>query len=391
MILLFGSGISKKAGLPMVSDITNRILSGREIARHSDSNYYLMKPFYGQDVDEYVEAITEFIGIIDKIIKDQFKEEDTSIDYEKLYEYLDQIVTHESYPIKTPLITPFALDLKEKSRKIIFELEKKSGIPIDYFGFLFECLNFISDVTWHLLNGKTESLEYLKWLANIIEVKRGNEPVEIFTLNHDVIIERFFDESRINYVDGFDRSKNGIRRWNPIDFNNHDVNVKLYKVHGSISWFHYENEKTMEADYFAIDPKTNPYDKKDEQGNLLWPIDGRPRIILGAALKFRAYTWPIFSEMYHRLWVGLQCNKHLIVCGYGFGDWGINNAIFNWFVSNGEKQISIIEPDPKGLRERLSPSILGLWNDAIEKGKIVIIPKRAEEISSQDIEDSRKN
>ena len=59
---LLGSGVSIPAGMPSVKDITERVLSGMEIYRHTDGKYYIGPP---DDIMEgYVERVVEFLSTL---------------------------------------------------------------------------------------------------------------------------------------------------------------------------------------------------------------------------------------------------------------------------------------------------------------------------------------
>ncbi|NQT65682.1 MAG: hypothetical protein HQ554_05845 [FCB group bacterium] len=65
---LFGSGISLKAGYNKVSEITNIILSGKNISSCTDPKYLILLPEYSNMYieDENVKRITNFLKIIYK-------------------------------------------------------------------------------------------------------------------------------------------------------------------------------------------------------------------------------------------------------------------------------------------------------------------------------------
>ena len=44
IVFLFGAGVSIPAGMPSTADITQRVLCGDGVARHTDGSYYFCKP-----------------------------------------------------------------------------------------------------------------------------------------------------------------------------------------------------------------------------------------------------------------------------------------------------------------------------------------------------------
>ena len=54
---LLGSGISLKAGMPRTSEITEKIISGKNVKRYTAQHYYITKD---QESDEIVKNIVGF-------------------------------------------------------------------------------------------------------------------------------------------------------------------------------------------------------------------------------------------------------------------------------------------------------------------------------------------
>ena len=61
---LFGSGVSIPSGMPSVSAITERVLSGTGVMRHSNGNFYFGEPLYAHVglQDEYVPRVVSFLN-----------------------------------------------------------------------------------------------------------------------------------------------------------------------------------------------------------------------------------------------------------------------------------------------------------------------------------------
>lgn len=75
----------------------------------------------------------------------------------------------------------------------------------------------------------------------------------------------------------------------------------------------------------------------------------------------------------------------LIVCGYGFGDKGINTTIREWVDSSGDNQMLVIHPEPEKLKANARGEIRDIWEDWENKGKLTILPQGAEKIMWPDI------
>jgi SIR2-like domain len=81
-------------------------------------------------------------------------------------------------------------------------------------------------------------IHYLKDLLDFVD---SYKIVDIFSTNYDNSIEQFCDECGITYIDGFNSS--GL--WNMEVFTTLDKGIRLYKLHGSITWRQTEEGETM--------------------------------------------------------------------------------------------------------------------------------------------------
>jgi len=147
-------------------------------------------------------------------------------------------------------------------------------------------------------------------------------PVQIFTTNYDLLIELACEESHIVVINGFE----GVfhRRWNPGSFE-YDIgkatthvqtprfepsarHVRLYKLHGSLSWFEnngqFYEEKPM--------PESNRI----------------PLIIYPSRLKYVESIRPPFDWLFRRFGAAVSSADLLICIGYRFADENLNLYIF---------------------------------------------------------------
>ncbi len=84
---------------------------------------------------------------------------------------------------------------------------------------------------------RADSIRYLEPLLEFIEEHR---PFDVFSVNYDTCIEQFCEVNGKSMQDGFDPT------WNFGVFKR-DVDVRLYKLHGSVTWY-----KTDRGDYLKI-------------------------------------------------------------------------------------------------------------------------------------------
>jgi hypothetical protein len=70
------------------------------------------------------------------------------------------------------------------------------------------------------------------YLAPLREWLLVNEPLDIFSLNYDTVVEQFCKSDGIPCTDGF--SQRG--EWQPDLYYRADSGVRLWKLHGSVNW-----------------------------------------------------------------------------------------------------------------------------------------------------------
>ena len=170
--------------------------------------------------------------------------------------------------------------------------------------------------------------EYHKHFVLGIVSRRETEPakkappVQIFTTNYDLLIELACEESHIVAINGFEGFYN--RRWNPGCFD-YDIgkatthaqtprfepsarHIRLYKMHGSLSWFEdngqfYEEKPTSES-------------RK------------APLIIYPSRLKYAESIRPPFDWLFRRFGAAVSKARLLICLGYRFADENLNQYIY---------------------------------------------------------------
>jgi hypothetical protein len=147
-------------------------------------------------------------------------------------------------------------------------------------------------------------------------------PVQIFTTNYDLLIELACEESDIVAINGFEGFFH--RRWNPCCFDD-DIgkatthaqtprfepsarHIRLYKLHGSISWFEsngqfYEEKPTIESRRTSL-------------------------IIYPSRLKYAESIRPPFDWLFRRFGAAISDANLLICIGYRFADEHLNQYIF---------------------------------------------------------------
>lgn len=186
--------------------------------------------------------------------------------------------------------------------------------------------------------------DFASWLRN----SRRTIPVEVFTTNYDILIERALERARVPLYDAFvgmhrpffyPESLDDDRELPPATW------VRLWKLHGSVNWATEEHEGGVrvvrgreEGDRAVILPSHRKYDESRKQ------------------------PYVAYMDRLHKV----LNSEHslLITCGYSFGDEHINGILFG------------------ALDARPTANVVALCYDPLdEKGQLLAAARRRTNLS----------
>jgi hypothetical protein len=379
MSFLFGSGVSIPAGMPSVSEITEKIISGTGIMRRTNGNYYFGQPLYAHDgfPDEYIPRVVTFLKRLSVEIEQYYiSDPDRMVNYEDLFYVASQIYDSEVGEYENPIVQAFIDKILPDIRK--WKLHEISS----------EAAHYIHDIVWHSLTKEPANLDYLCCVRDACQ-DAAVSSVDLFTLNHDTVIEQYLDRCNIRYIEGFGIPINGVRYWSPKVFGDSSYNVRLFKLHGSINWFLFESHtSTQRNEPVGIPINGDFWHTNNPDGQLQLPVDGRPKLLAGTFNKMLQYTTGIYADLYFQMYHALRKTEILILCGYGFGDKGINTRLIEWVYSSPKNVIVVIHAEPESLKMRARGAIFKNWDKWLQNHRLVLIQRWIEDTSWQDILDA---
>lgn len=388
---LLGSGTSIPAGMPSTQTITERILSGEGVMRHTDGNYYFDKPLYGIP-DEYVPRVVVFLNRL-KIEIDLYYLYETGhfTNYEDLYYVASQIHDSESKEYDNPVIQPFINKVLPEIGPLLVSEENEIRDEWQLLDLFNETAHYIRCVVWQLLSKKPNSLDRLNCIKDAcLDNQLSN--IDIFSLNHDTVLEYLLSQNDIQVIDGFGQSQENVRYWNPDLFDSGDSKVRLFKLHGSVNWFRFRPDSGSWSDEsIGIPLDRDFWHTKSPQGQRQWPVGGRPMLLVGTFNKMLQYTSDIYADLHYQLHRSLRHAQQLVVCGYSFGDKGINTRIIEWIYSSSNRKIIVVHPELEKLKRAARGAISKQWDEWIKQRKLTTLTKTIEESSWQNIKDSLFN
>jgi hypothetical protein len=366
---LLGSGISRPAGLPSVDCITKQVLLPEHFFKHTDGTFMRValqnqpNPISIEEQRRQMQDISGLLRWLKGLAELRFASDlKRSVNYEDLAYLATQIRDDAGDEYENPALVPLKCCVLNALPTLCFEQADKQQALGDFAA---KTMNYISDVVEDMLNKPVQEhrWNYLKFFKEAVEDKRF-DLVGLFTLNHDTLLETYLRKNEVQVIDGFDDENGlGIRRWKPALFDcwrNHadKLTVRLFKLHGSINWRRFRpNEMHSDAqlrngwleEYAGIRSDPDKLDKEKDERDRKHEVIGRPLFLAGTFNKMLGYLNHLFLELHYNFHRALQESERLFVCGYGFGDKGINSRIIEWicqFPATTVRRIVIVDPLP---------------------------------------------
>ena len=204
-----------------------------------------------------------------------------------------------------------------------------------------------------------DKVKYLEPLLGFIE---EYHPLDIFSVNYDICIEQFCNVYKKSYRDGFEAE------WNPSVFSASNIDIRLYKLHGSITWYKTSSGGFVKSVIKSDNEKIELLTGEKAESLMLYPM------------RKWEYAEPLLENLL-TLKNKLQSEncKYVVVVGYSFRDDYIRDIF--WDAARKNKELILILVDPNAFQrysERLEYYSIPDKIHSSLKGKVIPLPFKFE-------------
>jgi len=380
--VLIGSGVSLCSGAPSTEEITQLVRSGEDVHCYNEGEYFISRKAPARHLERAcLDRILLLLDFLRQCSDDFFQEHDKqrAVKYEDLYylvAQLDDAVTEYENPALSHL-------LKDVQKRFI-EPSLPGGAPWQSDRLLSETRAYIKGILDSLLfplQPRTGHLDSLVRAAKDSSVTR----LDLFTLNHDLLIEHTLQREGIQYSEGFGPAQGEWRFWNHALLAR-GKRVRLYKLHGSVNWYALDfglGTKTLfgicTRDDHDINHARGPF------GRRVRLIGERPEMLVGTFNKMLGYTMGIYADLFCLFRNALRSLDRLLISGYSCGDKAINACISEWARASAGRRILIVAPDATGYGQTARGAIRRMLRDCA--GQITLRDAKFADLSWQNIRD----
>ncbi len=265
------------------------------------------------------------------------KEKGEEPDIELIYEFLNRVYEYEN-ELTLIIFDNFEDTIKKYDRDTILLL-------ID------ELKEFIKMKTY-------VEIEKTNYLNDLRKFFGPNIVNEIYTTNYDNVLEQFCFQHNIDYSDGFELF------WDLNNFNKSNVQLRIYKIHGSVGWYQTSLGRFLKIPILLDKHQRSLQTKEEIYDMIMYPLQKWER------------PGPLLDLIYQlKKRLNSQNTKLVISSGYSFRDNYIRLLFIEALKSNKDLLLVIIAPSGNKIKERL----LGDYKSELDD-RIIVYPAYFEQI-----------
>lgn len=326
VVFLLGSGSSVPAGLPTAKDFWKMILKHYKLQLEYEfrSSSVMVKPYTDWWLFPFWKILKSYQNENEINYEDFFdrllSEKDGMVCNTCLSKFISENVINYcneggSQSLKDSLISGWSYELMKNYKKIVES-----------------CINTYQNIIREFLSDVKKIDDYDNFASVVNNLYLCGNHIDIFTLNHDLLVEQLLQTWGIKFDDGFNHNnakKIGKHLFYDVKTDMHEKgNVNLYKLHGSIDLYRYIENDNNDYRYAKV-VNGDPFMMSD---NTIFEM--LPYFLTGTTTKLKEYDNKYISHLMSLFESVLAKSQKLIIIGYSGNDGGINNMIFdnyyNW-------------------------------------------------------------
>lgn len=201
---------------------------------------------------------------------------------------------------------------------------------------LFKIAEILNYLIADLLYWEVSDEEIKEIYSPFIEYIQSFDEVDVFTLNHDLLLERIFSLFNLDYTKGFSTVNSPIHSNNKAlsCFNgNFDKSIRVFKLHGSVDLYRFNHCDTDgliwrpngNYDYYL----TNDYSEKHhpirinpETGKVIqdYNFDIVPKFITGTKKTIVIENDIMYKQLFEYFEKSILSAENIFISGYSFSD-----------------------------------------------------------------------
>lgn len=348
LTVLLGAGFSANAGMPMGKEIAkmfNRDLREKLLLfSSSEWAWEDNKSDAARRNGKLNYDCLAYSYIFDQIVKSYVDQRNGFKNYEDFYQFLIDKSTNKQWLEKIFSIARKSL-IRDKPFLLENEYYDNYLYPIDkkQYGKVSDILNYLIGDLLRTIPKTSEELK--KIYSPFISYIKKFEVVNIFTLNHDILLETLLEMNNLAYSTGHSVMGSCVE-YNgekiPCFDNDFNENINIHKLHGSIDFYKFRYYQKNGNNIFLSPTEkyvhftTRDYHVKhgvkmiDTNTNEViqdMNFDIVPKFITGTDKKSVIENDFLFKSLFNNFENIISQTKHLLVSGYSFRDNHVNEII----------------------------------------------------------------
>jgi hypothetical protein len=273
---LLGAGCSRKAGLPLMSELTEQVLDHAALSDKTSRSLNSVRELFSgagdATIEDFMSELVDYLSVANRRKRRGAAQCRVSLGN-------DEYTAEE------------LADALDEIKRAVVQVLSPSSVDISHHR------RFIGAV------------------HSSLEAGKPRRTVDYFVLNYDTLLEDALGLERVHYVDGFAGAATGW--WQPSLFENEGAAARVFKLHGSIDWCLFQEDRLPRRVRRGLDPGAQ------RQRVLIYP----------AATKYQEAQRDPFAQLLQQMRQCLRppANDELVlaICGYSFGDSHIDLEVHN--------------------------------------------------------------